>query len=152
MPLILGRIENQYEEEIVSQQYYLEGDSWYYEYINCYSSSELGLGSCRCVSHDPIRTVKVSREAVLEAIKENPTAVQELTEVEWKDLEEYKKNKEYELRCKFLEKLNMEPEEFKSYIVMLRDRLCFSDEDIKKMLKKVPEFARKYIEKELNLY
>ena len=150
MPLILSEIENQYGEKIVENMYYLDGDSWYREYINCYSSAELGLGTCQCVSHDPIRVEKVSREDVLAVIKENPEAVKDLTEAEWEDLEKYQKDKNYRLKCKFIDELSMTPEEFKNYIIMLRDRLLLEEKEIKDMLKKMPDFVREYIEKELN--
>ncbi len=150
MPLILSKIENQYGEEIIENMYYLGPDGWYNERINCYSSSDLGLGTCRCVSHDPLKVEKVSREAVLSIIKEYPETIKDLTEAEWSDLERYQKDEEYRLECKFMDELNMTPEEFKENILMLKERLGFGEKEIKDMLKKMPDFVREYIEKELN--
>jgi len=151
MPLIFDEIENQYGE-IIPEQLYLENGKWYCEKVNCYSSELLGLGSCQCVSHDPIDKFEVSREFVLEMIQENPVAIKELTEQEWKDLENYRKNKEYRLKCICRELYDLEPEEFKEKLLEFKERFNLSNEELRKLLEEeIPKIVKEYLKDELNL-
>ncbi len=152
MPLIVSEIENQYGEKIVDEEYYLENGKWYCEKINCYSSEALGLGSCQCVSHDPIDKFEVSRETILEIIQENPLLIKDLTEEEWRDLENYRKNKRYRLECVCKEIYNLEPEELKERLLEFKERFNLSEKELKKLLKEeMPKIVREYLEEELNL-
>ncbi len=67
--IVLNKIENQYGEKIVEKGINVN-ESFFYQ-INCYSSSDLGLGGCRCVNHNPYWTQEIKAEDILKIIENN---------------------------------------------------------------------------------
>lgn len=67
--LVLDTIINQFDEEIISKELYINDGLFEVWEINCMNSSDLGLGTCRCMSHSSSETYWVSPETALELIK-----------------------------------------------------------------------------------
>ena len=88
--LVLSERENQFGEKIAEEVLTFEAGSWWSQTINCQSSSDLGLGTCQCQSHDPRHTEKVSRKEALAAIRRYVAEQQRLErtsleEIAWLD-------------------------------------------------------------------
>ncbi|MGB9677760.1 MAG: hypothetical protein ACPLZ9_03990, partial [Candidatus Ratteibacteria bacterium] len=62
--------ENQYGEQIATEMIYFENGEWMRSKLNCYSSLDLGFGTCRCVSHPTYRDEEISRRQALSLLKE----------------------------------------------------------------------------------
>jgi hypothetical protein len=68
-PLILSKLRNQFGEDIPDERLEFKEGEWLYTRINCLSSVDLGLGTCHCVSHDPVVTEKIKREEAMNLIR-----------------------------------------------------------------------------------
>ena len=79
-------IRNQEGEEIVEYRVRFENGRWYEEELNCYSSADLGLGTCECNSHDTYKERRLSRREVAELLKEKGIEISSLSETEREDL------------------------------------------------------------------
>jgi len=104
---VVEKVRNQYGEEIVAQEIYLSNGNWWEEGINCFSSSDLGLGTCRCVSHDPKYVEPISRSYVLRLLSEKPELVSQLSQEEKKDLLYYINDLKYRIFCDLEDYFNM---------------------------------------------
>jgi len=134
--IVLSTITNQYGEEIEERKIYFDGEFWKEESINCYSSSDLGLGTCRCINHPAIREEIVSRDYVLSIIKQNPEKANELTPAEIEDLKLYQDSKLYKLKCKIEEANYKTIEEIKRSIEVA-SKLIPKEELLKNIADKV---------------
>ncbi len=68
--IVLNTIENQYGEKIYENWIEIKNGKIFNYQINCYSSSDLGLGNCQCVSHDPIYEEEINALTLLYLIKD----------------------------------------------------------------------------------
>ena len=116
MGIVLSFVKNQYDENVIENEIYLNNGFWYQLTLKCYSSNNLGLGTCRCVSHNPYNEEIVSREYVLKIINENPELTHQLNNDELNDLKQYQNDPNYQLKCKLEEKYQMTLEEIKASI------------------------------------
>jgi len=88
MKVILSKVTNQHREEVVDKELLInpkEGKIWVEE-LNCYSSIDLGMGTCRCVSHplwnDPYEiSPDGARELVKKAYQDGYIDEKELQEI-----------------------------------------------------------------------
>ena len=69
LSFITKEITNQYGEELVASEYYFSEGKLYHYYVNCYSSSDLGLGTCRCSSHDPTTVKETTLKRYLQELE-----------------------------------------------------------------------------------
>lgn len=68
--LILEKIKNQFGENIVAHELRLSVDDEFEERrLVCLGSSALGLGTCKCVSHEPYMQEIISPAEALKLIK-----------------------------------------------------------------------------------
>jgi len=74
--LVLETRINQYGEEIAEKSLYFENGKWMIAEINCYSSSDLGLGTCQCHSHPARDYYPVQRQTALLYIQKYITEVE----------------------------------------------------------------------------
>jgi len=63
--LILETIPNQYNDQITSKSLYFENGEWMISEINCFNSSDLGLGTCQCHSHPSRNYYPIQRQEAL---------------------------------------------------------------------------------------
>jgi hypothetical protein len=78
-------IVNQYGDAVDEYRViYHPAKGWYEETLTCYGSSNLGLGTCRCVSHTPYTSRRLSRLEVIDLFGKDFST---LTEEERADLE-----------------------------------------------------------------
>lgn len=68
--VILSRVENQYGEKIVKEALKWEEGKVVLKKINCWGSSALGLGACRCESHTPYVYMEFNAQKVINYLKE----------------------------------------------------------------------------------
>lgn len=73
--LVLETMENNYGEEVAIDfiEFYFRKNVFVRMGINCYSSSELGLGTCLCCSHDPYLKTYITPGEVLKELKKKPS-------------------------------------------------------------------------------
>lgn len=92
--IVLSEIENQWGEMVDEEFLVYQGNGqWSLYTLQCYSSSDLGLGTCRCVSHDPYHfTGVIGIKEIKDILSENPSLVVQLSDEEKKVIEEYNKN------------------------------------------------------------
>ena len=71
--MILETVQNQYGEDIPSHRvvFSKRKSQWYVERLNCYSSQNVGMGTCRCVNHSTYDSRMITREEVKNLIGEN---------------------------------------------------------------------------------
>jgi len=115
--LVVSTIKNQWDEEIVEQGIYLEKGFWRERLINCYNSSDLGLGTCLCQSHEPYKEYRIKRKEVLSYLEKYPEKAKDLTSEEKEDLKRYKEDVVYRFWCDIEEFFNMEKEEIEKSIL-----------------------------------
>jgi hypothetical protein len=87
---VLSTRENQFGERIAEEILSFEDGRWCLQNINCQSSQDLGLGTCRCQSHDPRHSERVSRKEALAAVRryiaeQQRLAKASLEEIAWLD-------------------------------------------------------------------
>ena len=58
----LGETKGQHGHYFADDYLVLENGLWYRHMVNCNSSLELDLGTCRCVSHDQWTVTQISRD------------------------------------------------------------------------------------------
>lgn len=69
--LVLETAENQYGEKVSTRILYLNDEGLFEEgYLNCWSSSDYGFGTCRCCSHKAFEYQVISPESALVLIRE----------------------------------------------------------------------------------
>ena len=56
---------NQYNDEIADKSLYFENGEWMISEINCFNSSDLGLGTCQCNSHPARNYYPIQRQEAL---------------------------------------------------------------------------------------
>lgn len=66
----LSYITNQRGREIENEILAFRNGEWLLNRINCYSSRSLGLGTCRCNSHNPIEENIISEKEAMKLLKE----------------------------------------------------------------------------------
>lgn len=92
--LVLSTITNQYGEEIVNSELYINSEGLFELWqINCYSSNSYGLGTCNCVSHPASESFWISPEEALQHIKKY---------IEKEEKEERKKERERKIIAMWL--------------------------------------------------
>ncbi|MDD3744589.1 MAG: hypothetical protein PHX54_13280 [Lentimicrobiaceae bacterium] len=70
--LVLETAENQYGENIATCSLYIDEDALFRLWqINCWNSSDYGLGTCQCNSHPASYSEHISPETALNYIKEH---------------------------------------------------------------------------------
>jgi len=69
--VILSTVKNMYGEEVVDKALYIypEEGKILVEELNCYSSIDLGMGTCRCVSHPLWNDYEISPDGARELVK-----------------------------------------------------------------------------------
>lgn len=87
-------IRNQYDEEIHTKSMHQRNGIWEHHTLNCYSSSDLGLGTCRCVSHDvwdvrPATLDELTEEGIILLSEERFNQLLAIVGVTLGDLEEF---------------------------------------------------------------
>lgn len=96
--IVLSEVKNQYGE-LVDEEFliYQGGGRWDSYSLQCYSSSDLGLGTCRCVSHSPYHyNGTIGVKEMKKILEENPILVSQLTDEEREAIELY--NREFSTR------------------------------------------------------
>jgi len=63
--LVLETRINQYNDKIADKSLFFENGEWMVGEINCYSSSDLGLGTCQCNSHPSKNYYPIQRQEAL---------------------------------------------------------------------------------------
>jgi len=63
--LVLQTRMNQYGDDIVDKSLYFENGKWIISEINCFNSSDLGLGTCQCNSHPAKNYYPIQRQTAL---------------------------------------------------------------------------------------
>jgi hypothetical protein len=58
------------EEKVPYKTIYFQNGEWIVERLNCFSSLDLGLGTCGCNSHPTFLEDKISRKEALLLLKE----------------------------------------------------------------------------------
>ena len=66
----LSRIENLYGEKIIERELMITPEKVKLIELNCYSSLDEGLGTCRCVLHDTYEEREISKERAKDLIVE----------------------------------------------------------------------------------
>ena len=69
--LVLATKENQYGDQVPVSSIFFEDGRWMKEQINCWSSLDLGLGTCRCNSHPPRLETVISRKEMLSFLRQH---------------------------------------------------------------------------------
>jgi len=89
--IVLNEIENQYGELVDEEFLVYQGKGrWDYYYLQCYSSSDLGLGTCQCVSHSPYRLSKtIGVKEMKEFLEEKPSLISQLSDEEKEYIKSY---------------------------------------------------------------
>jgi hypothetical protein len=68
--MVIKEVKNQYGENIpvISLEYDQERKVFFLSELNCYSSQDMGMGTCRCVSHPTWEDRDISRDEALSII------------------------------------------------------------------------------------
>ena len=67
--VVVATTTNQYGESIAVEELSYQDGAWYQDQLNCWSSQDLGMGTCRCVSHPTRGHLPIPRRAVLSALQ-----------------------------------------------------------------------------------
>ena len=98
MAVVIERIKNQFGEEIEAHTIEYAGNGKWVEWeITCYSSSHFGLGTCRCINHEPAESWEVGPSRVLQILEHKPELASQFSEEELIILREYKENLQFKL-------------------------------------------------------
>ena len=68
--LVLETVTNQYGEEIPKKTLVWKEGEVVLREIACWGSSDLGLGSCRCINHEPISETGLNNRGVIDYLKD----------------------------------------------------------------------------------
>ena len=117
MAVVIEKIKNQFGEEIPCHTLEYAGDGKWIEWeITCYSSSDFGLGTCRCINHDPAESWVVGAGRVLQLLEQKPELISQFSEEELIILKKYKEDLQFRLFNDLEEYFNMPiPELEKSF-------------------------------------
>jgi len=88
--LVLETRINQYGDNIAEKSLYFHDGEWMITEINCYSSSDLGLGTCQCHSHPARNYYPIQRKEALLCIQQYIADVEadkkrRQAEIQWLD-------------------------------------------------------------------
>lgn len=90
--LILSTITNQFGEEVNDLELYINSNGLFEKsYINCYSSSEFGLGTCQCNSHPASMEEIISPKEAMELVNNFIIKNKEENELKQKEREQIAK-------------------------------------------------------------
>ena len=76
-------VRNQFGDDVLEYCVIFDGDKWYEEWLNCYSSQDLGFGTCQCQTHSTYKERRLSRQEVIYRLGKEIT---KLTKQEREDL------------------------------------------------------------------
>jgi len=68
--IILKEIENQCGELLSVDFIYFEDGVWMRSQLNCWSSQDMGMGTCRCISHPTFKHERITRKEVLSHLRQ----------------------------------------------------------------------------------
>jgi len=69
--VVLRTIPDQFGETVASEWLTFRDGRWLRGFIACLSSAWWGLGTCRCVSHEAVDEVRISRKQMLGYLRQH---------------------------------------------------------------------------------